>query len=135
MHRCYLATIDKIANPRFFHEAIKDPKWRESMAKEIESLEENKLEDGVLSNYGQERSLLTANVKYKEDGTIERYKARLVIWGDEQIEGFNYNETFTRVAKMTSVHIFLSVAAAKSWELCQMDVNNAFLYGDLNEEV
>jgi len=55
--------------------------------------------------------------------------------GDEQIKGFDDNETFAPVAKMTGGRIFLSVAATKGWELHQMDVNNAFLYGDLDEEI
>ena len=52
-------------------------------------------------------------VKYNSDGSTERYKARLVIRGDEQIEGFDHHETFAPIAKMVSVRCFLSVAAAK----------------------
>jgi len=52
-------------------------------------------------------------VKYESDGTIERYKVCLVIRGDHQIEGFDYNETFAPVAKMTSAHYFLAVDIAK----------------------
>ena len=74
-------------------------------------------------------------VKYNSDGSIQRYKACLVIRGDHQITGFDFSETFAPVAKMTSVQVFLSVAVAKGWALHQMDVNNAFLHGDLNEEV
>jgi len=55
--------------------------------------------------------------------------------GDHQLEGFDFNETFALVAKMSSVRIFLTVAIARNWELHQVDVNNAFLYGDLEEEV
>ena len=58
-----------------------------------------------------------------------------MIRGDHQDEGFDYNETFAPVAKMTSVRIFLSVTVAKGWELYQKDVNNASLHSDLEEEV
>ena len=74
-------------------------------------------------------------VKYNFDGTIERYKARFVIWGDHWVEWFDYIETFAPIAKMTSVRCFLALAVAKQSELHQLDVNNAFLHGDLEEEV
>ena len=55
--------------------------------------------------------------------------------GFTQIEGLDFHETFAPVAKMTSVRVFLSIAVARDWELHQMDVDNAFLHGDLDEEV
>jgi len=72
--------------------------------------------------------------EYNADGSIESYKARLVIRGDKQIEGFDFTRTFTLVAKMTSGRCFLVVAIAQGWELHQMDVTSAFLHDDLDEE-
>jgi hypothetical protein len=74
-------------------------------------------------------------VKQTPEGKVERYKARLVARGYSQTYGIDYDETFAPVAKMSTVKTLISCAANFGWSLHQLDVKNAFLHGDLQEEV
>ncbi|KAL2922825.1 Retrovirus-related Pol polyprotein from transposon TNT 1-94 [Bienertia sinuspersici] len=136
-HRVFIAALDAGVEPCTFKEAMKHEGWRAAMQKEITALEDN--ETWVMQELPPGKKALGSKwvykIKHNSDGTVERLKARLVIYGNHQVEGIDYNETFAPVAKMVTVRAFLAIAAAKNWELHQMDVHNAFLHGDLDEEV
>lgn len=73
-------------------------------------------------------------VKIRSDGSIERYKARFVGKGCNQEYGIDFENTCALVARLTSVRSLIAVVAGKNWGLFLMDVKNAFLNGDLDEE-
>ena len=74
-------------------------------------------------------------IKQKSDGTIDKYKARLVVGGCFQNEGIDYGEIFSPVARCESVRILLSIAAAYNMHIMQFDVKTAFLNGNLEENI
>ncbi len=72
-------------------------------------------------------------LKQREDGMIERYKARLATKGFNQQQGIDFDETFSPVVKPTTIRTVLSLAVSRAWPIRQLDVKNAFLHGTLQE--
>lgn len=113
------------------------PHWVKAMQLELSALHRTATWD--LTSLPPGKSIVGCRwvykVKTRADGSIERYKARLVARGFTQEHGLDYDETFAPVARMTTVRVLLALAALRNWDLHQMDVKNAFLNGDLKEEV
>ncbi|GJR65491.1 integrase [Tanacetum coccineum] len=107
------------------------------MAKEIKALEDNKT--WTLTQLPPGKSAIrhkwVYRIKYLANRLVEKYKARVVAKGYNQKEGMDYKETFAPVAKMVTVRTLLGVAISKGWFIEHLDINNAFLHGDLHEEV
>jgi len=120
-----------------YQEASQISEWQLAMSEELAALDRQGTWDLVPlpSHTVPITSKWVFKVKTKSDGSIERYKARLVARGFQQTQSLDYDETFAPVAHMTTVRTLIAVVAASSWPISQMDVKNAFLHGDLTEEV
>jgi hypothetical protein len=136
-HKHFSLFVSSIVEPQYYHQVVHHAEWREAMSKEIQALELNNTWT-VVDLPPSKRPIgckWVYKVKLKSNGSIERYKARLVPKGYTQCECLDYYETFSPIAKLTTVRTLLAVAAARNWHIHQLDVNNVFLHGDLPEEV
>ena len=133
----YMTRVAEVREPESYAEAAKDANWRAAMEEEMHALAENETWDLVDAPKGVKSigCRWVYKVKYNTDGLVNQYKARVVVKGYAQKYGIDYDEMFAPVAKMTTVRVFLAVAAAKGWHLHQMDVKNAFLQRELEEKV
>src|SRR3954463_10717899 len=126
--------------PTNYEEAMVSPdsaKWLEAMKSEMRSMYENKV--WTLVDLPDDRQAIENKWIFKKktdaDGNVTVYKARLVAKGFRQVQGVDYDETFSRVAMLKSVRILLAIAAYFDYEIWQMDVKTAFLNGNLEENV
>jgi hypothetical protein len=136
-YSAFIASLQTMPIPRDWRCAKQDPKWREAMKEEMYALQKNKTWELVQLPKGKKAvgCKWVFTVKQNPKGEVDRYKARLVAKGYSQTYGIDYDETFAPVAKMGTVRTLISCAVNFGWPLHQMDVKNAFLHGDLQEEI
>ncbi|PKU67803.1 Retrovirus-related Pol polyprotein from transposon TNT 1-94 [Dendrobium catenatum] len=124
-------------DPTCYTQAVKQSHWRRAMSNEFEALQKQGTWKLVPPSPSQH--VLGCKWIYKtklnSDGIISRYKARLVAQGCNQQYGLDYDDTFSPVAKLPTIRIFLKVAVTLQWTILQLDVSNAFLHGKLTETV
>lgn len=123
--------------PKTVAEALRDPNWRKAMCDEINAQLRNGTSELVPPDprHNIVGCKWVFTIKYLPDGEIDRYKAPLVEKRFHQQHGLDFTETFSPVIKSTTVRSVLHVAVTNGWPIRQIDVNNAFLQGTLDDEV
>jgi len=133
----FSTSVSMHTDPTTYKQAVKHPGWCKAMSDELIALEQN--HTWIVTDLPHGKASINCKYVYKTkfhaDGSIERLKAQLVAKGFSQQAGIDYTETFSPVAKLVTVKVLLSVATIKGWSLLQFDINNAFLHGDLEEEI
>ncbi len=136
-HYAYMVKVIHEVEPTCFEQAIGNPKWDNAMDKEMVALDANATWELVV--LPKDKKAIgykwVYKVKHNADGSVNKYKVRLVAKGYAQTYGIDYEETHSPIAKMTTIRAIIAMVAAKGWSLHQMDVNNVFHHGDLQEEV
>ncbi|XP_066396527.1 uncharacterized protein [Miscanthus floridulus] len=130
---CFTAS----GEPQSLDEALNSRDWKLAMDAEYNALINNKTWHLVPPKRGINviDCKWVYKVKRKSDGSLDRYKARLVAKGFRQRYGIDYEDTFSPVVKPATIRTILSIAVSRGWSLRQLDVQNAFLHGYLEEDV
>lgn len=133
-HRTFLASLDNDIEPTSVCQAMRDVRWQRAMAEEIQALEDNGKWTIIELPPGKKPAgcKWAFKIKRHSNRSIERFKARLMAKGYTQVEGIDFHETSAPVAKLVTIG---RVAVTRGWELHQLDVQNAFLHGDLEGQV
>lgn len=133
-------TSSKVREPKTYDKAINDPisgnRWREAIDEELWNLDSHQTWSYTALPSGRKAigCKWVFRVKYHPDGSIERYKARLVAQGFAQVHGIDYTETFAPTIRRESLRIFLAITALLGMILLQMDVIGAYLESPLGQD-
>ena len=132
-----IMSVSIIKEPESFTQSCGIPEWDQAMVSELTILELKNTWSVVSLPVGQHAigCKWVYKLKLKADGLVERQKARLGVKGYTQQKGVDFFDTFAHVVKLVTVNLLLALASIHGWSLHQLDVNNAFLHGDLLEEV
>jgi vacuolar-type H+-ATPase catalytic subunit A/Vma1 len=129
--------LTSMIEPTYFEEVGKDKFWNKAMDEELDQIEKN--DTWELVPRPKDKNVIVTKWVYKnklkEDGQVTRNKARLVCKGYAQVEGIDFEDTFSQVAKMEEIRFILSYVCSKNIKVYQMDVKSYFLNGELEEEV
>jgi hypothetical protein len=111
--------------------------WKKAMGEEMAALDKNEAWDLVelLTGRNPIGNKWVFKKKLNVEGKVEKYKARLVAKGYSQVEGIDFGEIFSHVAKLISIRFLLFVVVMFDFEVEQMNVKTTFLHGDLEEEI
>lgn len=128
---------EKPSEPQNIAEALTSNDWKKAMKEEFKALTEVKTWELVprLPSYSIVGNMWVFRLKQKTDGSVQRFKARLVAKGFHQTPDINFYETFSPVIKSSALRIILTLAVSKDWTIRQVDINNAFFNGELEETV
>ncbi|GKB13852.1 retrovirus-related pol polyprotein from transposon TNT 1-94 [Tanacetum coccineum] len=131
------ATVTTITEPTSFTVAYNSPEWHQAMKEEYDALIKNGTWSLVprASNTNVVDGKWVYRLKRDKNGAITCYKARFVAKVFRQQPGIDFHETVSLVVKSTTIRAVLSLAVTNNWPLRQLDVHNAFLHGNLKEQV
>ncbi|KAM7489733.1 hypothetical protein LguiB_027217 [Lonicera macranthoides] len=131
--RCNVA----VREPAGYEEAATDQKWIAAMKEELKMIEKNQTWE-LVERPKHKKAIgvkWVYRTKLNPDGSVNKYKARLVVKGYAQMFGVDFSETFAPVSRLDTIRMLLALAAQKGWVIHQMDVKSAFLNGYLEEEI
>ena len=128
-----LLVCDDTTEPATVQEALSHPEWKKVMHAEFQALIKNKTWD--LVPYSEDMNVVTNKwvfrVKYKADGSMDRFKVRLVAKKFQQLASIDFFETFSPIVKASIITVIFSLDVIDGWNVQQVDVNNAFVNGTL----